>query len=303
MLRRNSAKSVGAGSFTDRGIFGSSFTPSAEGQRLLDYYRTKYGVPLEVEAVPPEEIFENPGLGGYFKSKGEGPGGYGGSTDPLRRSVYLTPDTSVHVLAHEAGHAYDPSLLRSGLQINENIRRFGPALFEAALTEKANQDPGGFLNAYIDLLGSRNIMQSETTAQREAKQTLSSLGIEHPEKNQAWFQGYPRSYIDKGIASATAAMTIPQVPENIKKSIANHAFFSPENPFVPGQVSIDTNTELDIQDERARRILNLALNPSYQKTVRDIESRTQTYLDRQLGAQPNDYMYDPENLFWARFSQ
>jgi hypothetical protein len=299
MLKQYPAESTGAGSFIDNGNLGFRFTPSAEGQRLLDYYRTKYGVPLEVEGVPPEEIFKNPGLGGYFKSEGEGPGGYGGSTDPLRRSVYLTPDTSVHVLAHEAGHAYDPSLLRSNLQIGENNRRFRPALYEAALTEKANQDPGGFLNAYIDLLGSRNVMQSEATAQREAKQTLNALGIKHPEKNQPWFQGYPRSFIDKGIAGATAAMTIPQLPEDIKKAIATNAFLNSRDPFVPGQVLVDTNTQLDIRDERARRILDLALNPSYQKTVRDIESRTQTYLDRQLGAQPDDYMYDTKNLFWG----
>ena len=300
MLQRyEPARSAGAGSFTESDTSGYKFTPSAEGQRLLDYYRTKYGVPLELKPVSREEVFNNPGLGGYFKSGGEGPDSYGGSADPSRRTVYLAPGKSVHVLAHEAGHAYDPSLLRSNLQIGESSRRFGPALYEAALTEKANQDPGGFLNTYIDLLGSRNIMQSETTAQREAKEALDALGIKHPEKDQPWFQGYPRSFIDKGVAGATAAMTVPQLPEDIKKAIVTNAFLNSRDPFVPGQVLADANIQLDIQDERARKVLDLALNPAYQKAVSNIESRTQTYLDRELGARPQDYLYDPSILFWG----
>ncbi|NDF98367.1 MAG: hypothetical protein EB101_05480 [Chitinophagia bacterium] len=294
----SSPESIAIESAVNSGDSGYTVNFSPEGQKLLDYYRAQYGIPLEVQPVAPEEYLSRPGLQGYFKSQGSTAGGYGGSTDPLRRTVFTVPGTSAHVLAHEAGHAYDPVLLRSNLQIGENARRFGPALYEAAFSGRAAQDPGSFLNAYIDLLGPRNVMQTEATAQREAKRVLGELNIEHPEKDAPWFHGYPRSFVDRGLAGATAAMTAPALPDNLKSGIIDQALGG-RNNFTSRNLGIDANTVVNIGDERTRKIIDLALNPAYQKAVSDIESRTQTYLNRQLGAQPDDYMYDTKNLFWG----
>jgi hypothetical protein len=279
-------KSESTGSFVQNKNSGYAFVPSDAGAKLLDYYRSKYGIPLEIHPIPPERI--RPGLQGQFNESGLDSSGYGGASDTKRRVLFLNPQTTTpaHVFAHEAGHAFDPVLIKNHADMSEIRSPVLTNLYQLA-NKGEIQDPGAFLQNYIDFAGPRNAMTGEVIAQKAAYDTLKTLGIQHPEYNHSWFQGYPADFIKSGLTSATAAMTVPSnLPANIKDVYLTNALIEKNNPYGSNVVNIDANTNLDISDERLRKELNLALNPSYQKALKDINSRTQTYLDRQLGSTP-----------------
>lgn len=293
------SRSKPVGTFEYVNNSGYSFVPSEAGTKLLDYFRNKYQVPLEIRNVPSYEIQARPGIRGYFRSGGINSERYGGSLDPNRRVVFLNPELpDAHVLAHEAGHAYDPALMRSNQQTVETRKNLVPKLAREALGKV--KDPVSFLNTFIDFAGPRNVMTSEVTAQKAAKQALSELNLPHPEKDHPWFQGYPRSFVDTGIGGATAALSAPDMPANIKEEIVGNALYNDRMPFVPNAVLFDTNTVVDVTDERARRLLELALDPAYTKAVSNIENRTQNYLNRELGdVSGNRIPTAASNFFWG----
>lgn len=290
--------SSSAGFFSD-----GSFVPSEEGSKLLDYFKDRYNVPIEVQPVPVERLRASPGLRGYFNSLGTNAAGYGGSLDPNRRVVAVNPDAAdIHTLAHEAGHAYDPVLLKSGQQIEKQRRNLVPNIGGAAMTGQLT-NPSDFLNTYIDFMGPRNVMHTEVTAQKSAAEFLKDIGSQHPERDQPWFQGYPKSFIDTGIGSATALMTIPNAPEQIKRGYVESGLFDQRNPFGPDYVpDFYGNVVYEPREDRLRRVLNLSLDPSYQKAVSDIERRTQTYLDRQLGKSVEQPIFEQKGMsYWGGY--
>lgn len=278
---------------------GTSFEPTPEGRKLLEYFQSRYKVPLELREVSQTDLEQRPELGGYFSSSGTNKSGYGGSSDPFRRVVNLNPYMgSAHVLAHEAGHAYDPTLLKSADQVSRARAELGPQL-EARVRENSVNDPGTYLNTYIDFMGPRRSFQAEVVAQREARKALEAAGIEHPEREQAWYQGYPRSYIEQGIGSVMAQLSLPTVPSSALPAYAGAAFGNGGDSFIPGRILADTNTVVDVTGDRANKLLNLALNPSFQKAASDIETRSQAFLDRELGRNFAAER-DPAMSFWGR---
>lgn len=82
------SRSKPVGTFEYVNNSGYSFVPSEAGTKLLDYFRNKYQVPLEIRNVPSYEIQARPGIRGYFRSGGINSERYGGSLDPNRRVVF-----------------------------------------------------------------------------------------------------------------------------------------------------------------------------------------------------------------------
>jgi len=285
-----------AGNFRD-GIF----VPSEEANKLLSYLKKRYNVPTEVLSLPDDVLKTKPGIRGAFYSAGVTPTGYGGSADPNRRVVTLAPKAGdLHTLAHEAGHAYDPVLHRSNVQVQQQRQSLVPNVGDAALAGQLTR-PGEFLNMYIDFMGPRSNLHSETTAQKMAAEYLKDISSKHPERDQPWYQGYPKSFIDKGIGSATALMSIPSGPEQLKVGYVEDALFNNEKPFGPSYVSdFYGNVVYEPREDQMRRVLDLALDPEYRKTVNEIERRTQTYLDRELGKGiPNTGPFTQGMSYWG----
>lgn len=271
------AVSPSAGFFTTQG----AFVPSPEGQKILDFYRDKHQIPLEIRPVPPEELKANAGVGGYFRTVGADKQGYGGSFDPERRIVFLNPESATSsVLAHEGYHAYDPVLPRSQQHTSIGREAYGNKLIDAALN-KSVQDPGAYLETYLTQTGPSEVFQVESRTQRGAKDVLSNLGISHPEAERAWYAGYPKSSISKGISSVADLLTIPRGPQQFESAFIGSAIQGAGNPSPGGTInSYGGDVSYDYGKAKALELLDLYLNPAFTKTADKVRNRADIYADR-----------------------
>jgi hypothetical protein len=269
--------SPSVGSFSPTG----SFVPNEAGQQILDLYKNRYGVPLEIRSMNPSELQGMPGVGGYFRSAGADSAGYGGSFDPKRRVVFLNPDNATaSILAHEGYHAYDPYLPKEqrATQIGREVT--GNALLDAA-ANKAVRDPKAFLEAHLTKTGPREVARVEAITQRGAKDVLSELGIPHPEADRPWYAGYPQSYVEKGIDSAVDLMTIPRGPEQFTGGFMKAAIQNLGNPTPGGYVtSFSGDTVYDYGKDKALQMLDMFLDPSFRRAVDKASEQAKTYTDR-----------------------
>jgi hypothetical protein len=244
------------------------FTP--EGQNFKEYFKEKTGglnlniLPMALsETVKPN----NQVVGGYFMSHGPG-----GSTDPANRNLHLNPanQEDFFTVAHEAGHAKDPSLAK---KINHFFTK--------------EKSPTDFLNNYININPmARSSMISETEAQRAAIESMAALGIPSgANQGDPWFKGYPASYIDESLLKVREMVTAPARPKVLfPESYANFhqqgtipTYFSSLEPSSPVQ------REIDLTDARTKKVLNLALDQVYRNKEQQILDNTQKYINDRLG--------------------
>lgn len=281
------ASSASAGSFVpnEQGQGPAVFKPSPEGKKLLDYYLKTYNVPLEIrvanmEGHPPE--FE-----AFFTSGGVGPDGYGGSLDPKRRVINVNPQTTsptVSLIAHEASHAYDPSLPKIGANRQLAEQRFGPALYDAAFSSGVEEKPR-FLRDYIARMGPADTMAAEVYAQVGGRDALKKLGMADPESESSFFRGYPMSYVEKGVDAAVDLMSAPRGPKQFDPDFFQAAVFNRGNPTPDGKIySFSGDTVYDYGKSKALKLLDTYLTPGVLPEIDNILNRADTYTRRVMGS-------------------
>lgn len=264
------------GTFTPEG----AFVPTPEAKRVVDYLQSRYGKTLDVRPVPGAN---NPdvSVGGYFKQYGPG-----GATDPAKRTVYLNPyQADLSVLTHEAGHAFDPDLLRLETayqaSIPDQVRRFG--------SDFANENPVSFLYNYMK--GPQTLSKQETEAQRAGAQFLEDVGYPTTNlRNHPSFKGYPYSFIQTGLDQAATNYSLPR---NVPAEAA-HSFRMDRqsNLRSMGQDGVsaglrwrpesDDHVEFDFSDAFAQNMLNLALDERYRRAEASIRDRAMQDIERKL---------------------
>lgn len=265
---------VSAGSFVD-----GQFVASPEGQLLLDYLNNKFGIPVEVQKGSTE-------AGGYFNFLG-GKGGYGGGLDKNRRVVFLNDSSpDVHVLAHEATHAFDPSLQK--LHENENILSKGQSAI-AGFTYGNEVDPRRapeFLNAFMHTSPAHTRLTSEALAQKGANESLEAIGLPNPGLQDSWYRNYPNEHVEASIDQAYALMANPYTPStSARDQYIRQTFDTPtmySAPNAPSARNLSDSTQWDMRDAVTKRYLELGLNPELIEATQKVRSRAEAYLDRML---------------------
>lgn len=274
-----------AGSFT-----GGAFSPTPAGQLLLDYLQDKFGVPLEVQrSSSPSQ--------GYFDARG-GEKGYGGTLDKSRRVVFLNPESAdIHTLAHEAGHAYDPSLVKMYQDEAFLTNRANPIAAFTYGRDVEPKDASDFLNAFLYASPSHTRLTSEALAQKEANESLRAIGVDNPKLNDTWYREYPAAHVESSLDKAYALMANPYTPgtsardEYIRNTFNTPTLFDP--PDAPSMRLLDDATQWDMRDAVTKKYLNLGLNPDLTEATRKVQGRTEAYLDRMLpDAKKSEYTFN-----------
>jgi len=289
-------QSASAGSFVD-----GRFVATPEGQLLLDYLNDKFGIPLEVrELGGDKDIGLGAGMsaGGIFTPRGVDESGYGGSLDKKRRVVQLAPgEETTSILAHEAGHAYDPALVNAPAQEEAAMRQANP-LLDAVFKRNVPSDiAGGFLERYMGATPSSSRLAAEAVAQKNAAESLKALGIAHPEMQSSWYREYPNSYVESGLDKAYALMANPYAPGTQARGgymgqVLNTAGTA-GSPVDTVYQQEDATKLWDMSGEITRKYANLGLNPSFAAKEREIQGRASDYLDRMIpDAKKTDYVYN-----------
>ncbi len=120
------------------------------------------------------------------------PGAFsGGSSDQVKRNIYLRPNSSYATLFHEVGHAADPSLL----DLNARERSFNPAVIRRYTQPEERL-------GYLFENQSKPRIKAEAEAQSFMMRNLPSFGRANPgiginysdTANHPWFKEYPASY-------------------------------------------------------------------------------------------------------------
>ena len=250
------------------------FNPSPLAQEYLDRIRQRYGYDIDIQPTPegtPEAV------GGFFDPDNQ----QGGSQDPSKRTVYLDPvSPRLAVLAHELGHAVDPTLLKeieAGTALKQQFLKNAPP--------DGLGNPSEFLADYLFSMGPREKFRTELTAEEAAKTAGQELGVTD-EEFEVDKVDYPLSYITKGIDEFEMHHTRPQVPQSLEGEVlapffASTQIFGPSG--FPTTLAVDANTEFDASDDYARRVLNLALDRDYQKVKNFELNRALNYAERRLG--------------------
>ena len=228
------APHLSAGAFVDRPFLDrinpftpfnkKKFVPSENAKKLLEKYKEKYGknlVVLPLSAAIGEE--------GAKKAQASGVQGLyrptdliGGSNDRRNRYVYLNPkevtkdgvkSPGLFTLAHEAYHAFDPSLLNDPVRgkLPTGIQKMAGGVVDFLLSDTTDFDKQGpFISdkrkAYLDSLPldekykelSKEAMfryKKELDAQLGAAKDYKDLGIKGKFTKNVFLPDYPRSYI------------------------------------------------------------------------------------------------------------
>ena len=230
-------KKLSAGTFEDRSFLdrinpftpfsSKKFVPNEKGRALLNKYKEQYGKPLVVLPLSATmgkekaEFNQKSGLQGLFKSQAF----IGGTNDPFRKYVYLNPNEvreknevglvkgkpGLFTLAHEAYHAYDPSLTTNpytGKKTPTGFQRMAGGLADFLTAGKTDFDrrsrspmPDNFdelsvAEQFTDASkGAMNRFQREIDAQSGALADYRDLGYKGYFSEQADLEAYPASYI------------------------------------------------------------------------------------------------------------
>lgn len=296
-LRASMYPGRSVGDYTAGGSLGrfgenSVFEPSPAGQRLIDYYKQKYGKNIDVESfaeAPDPALREGraPWARGVFYSDNQLGGG---SSDPTRRAVYVNPDNrdgGLFVVAHELGHAFDPELASR----YESYKAAGPARGQALTKSYEGKNPTAFLKAYMT--GPETKLKSETEAQRSAKESFKALGIPTGEiEGDPWFKGYPAAFIETGLDQAASLYAMPRnvpggIPRNMMDETLYRLYQSMGQPHTGGPTYYRPalgadDPEIDFRDVVAKELLDLALDERYKQAENSIKNRTKTFIENRL---------------------
>ena len=290
--------SASAGAFT-----GGIFQASPEGRLLLDYLQSEFGVPIEVRQIEQRTGQPSSSTKGFFVSSGTDESGYGGSSDPTRRVVFLNPEApDVHVLAHEAGHAYDPSLPKMAEDENFLANRVNPiAGFTYGREVEPNMRPD-YLKAFIGSSPAHTRLTSEALAQRDAAKSLEAIGVANPALNDPWYREYPGRHVDASLDKAYALMANPYTPGTPMRDAYIYKTFDTPNMFEAptglNQQVVDTNTLIDMRDKSAQNYLELGLDPNLRAETNKVKARAEAYLDRMLPtARKSDFVFNDDMSF------
>lgn len=264
------------GTFTPEG----AFNPTPEAKRVLDYLQTRYGKTIDIRPVPGASD-PSVSVGGYFRQHGPG-----GSADPVNRTIYLNPyKADLSVLTHEAGHAFDPDLLRVETAYQASI----PAQIQRFGADFANKNPTSFLYNYMK--GPQTLAKQETEAQRASAQFLEDVG--YPTANlrkEPSFRGYPYSFIDTGLAQAAANYSFPRnVPAEAAHSFQmdrrSNLQSMGQNDVSAGlrwRPESDDHVEFDFSDAFAQNMLDLALDERYRRAEASMRDRAKQDIEKVL---------------------
>ena len=293
---RGRPQSASAGSFVD-----GEFVATPEGQLLLNYLNDKFGIPIEVRELKGDgDVGLGAGMaaGGIFTPSGVDESGYGGSLDKTRRVIQLAPgEETTSILAHEAGHAYDPALVNAPAQEDAAMRQAGPMLDAVFAKNVPSEISGAFLERYMGATPANSRLAAEAVAQKNAAESLKALDIEHPEMQSSWYREYPNSYVESGLDKAYALMANPYAPGTQARGgymgqILNTAGMA-GSPVDTAYRQDDATKLWDMSDEITRKYANLVLNPSFAAKEREIQGRASDYLDRMIPeANKTDYVYN-----------
>jgi hypothetical protein len=238
------------------------FNLTPAGQRFKEYFKEQTGG-LDLNILPSNPLYGD-NITGHFDSHGPG-----GSTDPVKRNIYLNPNNqeNFRTAVHEAGHAKDPFLAKE-------MKHF--------FTEAKN--PTDFLNNYLAV--PRHKMIAETEAQRYAIESMKALDIPYgAEQGDPYFKGYPASYIDRALAESRERLSVPQTPKALipfGESYYRQYGKIPDNLSIL-EPNIPVNRVFDFADQITRKKLNLALDENYRNREQQILDNTRKYINDRLG--------------------
>ena len=264
------------------------FVPSPETERLIQYLEGREGKKINVkpfDQAPGGDQLPSSAYGVFF---GEAP--QGGSADPTSRTVYLNPEqegTNLAVLAHELGHAFDPNLPKEYAAYGASE----PERIKALQEGTAQRNPVGFLNTYM--LGPEVKVRLETEAQRAATENLKGIGYPTSQfTNDAWYKGYPGSFVTTGLDQAAALYSLPQnVPQGVPTEMMDfnrgrmfRSMGGGDAGTVVRRPALGPNDpEIDFSDEVARNLLNLGLSKKYNAAEEAARNRSKEYIETRLG--------------------
>ena len=231
-----------------------SFVPSTEAQQLIDLIRNTKNLNIDIRPNSPESP---EAVGGYYTALNP----EGGHSDPDKRAIYLNPKTgSLFTLAHESGHALDPTLPKETMSEIQGKKNF------VQIMSPYFGNPAEFLGQYLATQGPRGRLRSELEAQRYADDYYKSQGLEDSRSKED-LGAYPMDYIFKGVEAAERGFTVPTIPASASDKFYPDYYRSAE-VFGPGGFSPvvrgDANTMVDVRDDYARRLMSLGLNNEYQ---------------------------------------
>lgn len=273
-----------AGSFTTDNVF----QPSPETERLLKYLEQREGKKINIksfsDAPGGKDSIPSYAYGVYFHEPK-----VGGSSDPTARTVYLNsdkPDNNIAVLSHELGHAFDPRLADEYKAYKSSF----PARAGMLEGNTALRNPVGFLNTFM--LGPEVKVRLETEAQRAATENLRGIG--YPTSSftgDAWYKGYPGSFVNTGLDQAAALYSLPQnVPQGVPLDMLDTTRFQNLSSMGGGAPAIYSrrpalgpdDPEIDFTDEITRNLLQLGLDKKYRQAEEAIKSRNMKYINSRL---------------------
>ena len=250
-----------------------SFVPSTEAQQLVDFIRNTKNLNIDIRPNSPEAPKT---AGGYYTALSPD----GGHSDPDKRAIYLNPETgSLFTLAHESGHALDPTLPKEVMSETQGRENFDQIL------SPYFGNPAEFLGQYLATQGPRGRLRSELEAQRYADDYYKSRGLED-NRSKEDLGVYPMDYIFKGIETVERNFTAPTIPASAADKFYpayydSATVFGPKgfSPVVRG----DANTMVDVRDDYARKLLSLNLNKEYQAARQDQLKRAFELTEKTLG--------------------
>jgi len=250
-----------------------SFVPSTEAQQLIDLIRNTKNLNIDIRPTSPEE---SEAVGGYYTPFSP----EGGHSDPDKRTIYLNPKTaSLFTLAHEAGHALDPTLTKGNMSEMQGRINFGQIM------SPYFGNPAEFLGQYLATQGPRSRLRSELEAQRYADDYYKSQGLEDSRSKQD-LGVYPMDYIFKGVEAAERGFTSATIPASAYDKIYSGYYGSAKvggpGGFYP-VIRGDANTTVDVRDDYARRLMRLGLNKEYQNARQDQLKRAFELTEKTLG--------------------
>jgi len=223
--------------------------------KALDFLRKQTEKQITVKPVPAEKLY--PGLGGYFDAGEPGGGLYNSPSDAQKRTIFLAPNQSYHVLFHEMGHARDP-----GLRMNiAKEKNFNPSKMMSYKTPSERLKY--FAEHRID-----PVVQDETEAQAYSGFQLSRFARENPKlsidyqasRDNPHYKEYPASYIGTGLDRFFHNETNPGIDSSVYGNIDYHTAYPNVRVF---------------QGDGGLKALKLGLD-------RDFQSMQQSIIDRNL---------------------
>lgn len=235
-----------------------------ETERALNFLQSQIGKKINFYPLSSGDLQESPDMIGGFKPSSMNQPKFKKEVD-----IGLDPNRAGYeTLFHEVGHARDPYLRQS----SRKEASFNPAFIQSL------NSPSERLKYFSDTTITPRI-EAETEAQAYSGFQLPRFTRENPDINipyqktfdDPWFKEYPASYASKGIDTFYGAELYggnrpAAFDENSPAAVR---LISPVDP--------------------VQKALSFALDPSLQKTEKNILERTRSFIDERL----NPYQTSP----------